>query len=445
MDLEQIRKNENGMILQFAIPSIIAMVLTAMITVVDGFFVGNYVGKEGMAAVNLGLPIVYLFLAVGLMIAVGGMAIAGRKLGAGEIKMCNDVFNQTMLTTVLISVLLSVIVFLGFEPFLYILHAKGQVVVYFKEYYTILLFELPIMVINSSFGMFIRGEGNPQYFMKVNIITVLLNVILDYIFAAKLGMGVSGIAAASLLAAIVTFVVTIYFFAKKSKVYKIQKFVYRNEVLKEILLNGSSEFIGEMSMCISMFAYNFVIMRQIGVDGVTAFTIVGYISYVFSMIVIGFGQGASPLISFTYGANDVVLAKEIRKRTNLFVFGVGVLTIVILLFGMGWYSTLFVKSEIVQEMVCAGIKIYMISFLISGINVITSFYFTSIGKAKESAVISSSRGLVVLLICILVLPRLFGMTGVWLAAPVTEAVTLLLSVRYISKDSKSCQLQAGMI
>lgn len=439
MELEQIRKNKNSMILQFAVPSIIAMVLTALITVVDGFFVGNYVGKEGMAAVNLGIPIVYLFLAMGLMLAVGGMAISGRKLGAGEIKICNDVFNQTMFITVLVSALLGIIVYLCFEPLLFVLRADGRVAVYFKEYYTILLFELPIMVINSAFGMFIRGEGNPQYFMKVNVVNVLLNILLDYIFAAKLGMGVSGIATASLIAAIVTLLAILYFFAKKSKIYKIQKFSYRNEVLKEILLNGSSEFIGEMSMCISMFAYNFVIMRQIGVDGVTAFTIVGYVSYVFSMIVIGFGQGASPLISFSYGAKEFELAKEIRKNTNVFVLGVGAVTILILLFGMDWYSTLFVKNEVVQEMVQMGIKIYMISFLISGMNVITSFYFTSIGKAKESAVISLSRGLVVLLICIFVFPLLFGMTGVWMTAPVTEGITLLISMDYIRKDAIKCK------
>ena len=439
MELEQIRKNKNSMILQFAVPSIIAMVLTALITVVDGFFVGNYVGKEGMAAVNLGIPIVYLFLAMGLMLAVGGMAISGRKLGAGEIKICNDVFNQTMFITVLVSALLGIIVYLCFEPLLFVLRADGQVAVYFKEYYTILLFELPIMVINSAFGMFIRGEVNPQYFMKVNVVNVLLNILLDYIFAAKLGMGVSGIATASLIAAIVTLLAILYFFAKKSKIYKIQKFSYRNEVLKEILLNGSSEFIGEMSMCISMFAYNFVIMRQIGVDGVTAFTIVGYVSYVFSMIVIGFGQGASPLISFSYGAKEFELAKEIRKNTNVFVLGVGAVTILILLFGMDWYSTLFVKNEVVQEMVQMGIKIYMISFLISGMNVITSFYFTSIGKAKESAVISLSRGLVVLLICIFVFPLLFGMTGVWMTAPVTEGITLLISMDYIRKDAIKCK------
>ena len=174
MNLETIREKRIGMILQFSIPSIIAMVLTSMITVVDGFFIGNYVGKEGMAAVNLGLPIVYLYLAVGLMISVGGVAIAGMAFGAGNVKKCNDVFNQTILTTVTVSVLLSILVLLCFQPMLHILHAEGQVAEYFKEYYLIMLAELPVMVINSSFGMFIRGEGNPQFFMGTNIINVLL-------------------------------------------------------------------------------------------------------------------------------------------------------------------------------------------------------------------------------------------------------------------------------
>lgn len=194
-------------------------------------------------------------------------------------------------------------------------------------------------------------------------------------------------------------------------------------------------------MSISMFAYNFVIMRQIGVDGVTAFTIVGYVSYVFSMIIIGFGQGTSPLISFTYGAQEEELAESIRKKTNMFVFGTGVSVFVIMTILSDWYSGLFVKNNTVRDMVQSGMIIFMISFLFSGINTITSFYFTSIGKAKESAIISSSRGLVVLLICIFTLPMLFGMTGVWMAAPVTEGITILLSIwftyRYVQKMTKN--------
>jgi putative MATE family efflux protein len=436
MNLENIQNNKVKTILQFSIPSIIAMVLTSLITVADGFFIGNYVGKEGLAAVNLGLPIVYLYLAVGLMVSVGGVAISSMALGGEDIEKCNSVFNQSMCTALGITALLSIMMFLFFDPMLYILNADTKVTGLFKNYYGIMLLQLPIMVINASFGMFIRGEGNPQYFMQVNILNVLLNILLDYLFVRWFAWGVKGVAVASLLSAIVTLLCILYFFIRKSKVYKFRRFHFSKEVLHRTLLNGSSEFVGEMSMSISMFAYNYVILRNIGVDGVTAFTIVGYIAYIFSMVIIGFGQGASPLISFTYGAKEPLLAANLRRITNFMVFIVGAVVILFVVIGANKYSHLFVKSDVVVQMVRSGMIIYAASFLFSGINTISSFYFISIGKAKESAIISSARGLVILLICIFTLPPLFAMTGVWLVAPITELLTLLLSLFFIQKERK---------
>lgn len=434
MNLENILQNKNKAILQFGIPSIIAMVLTSLITVVDGFFIGNYVGKEGLAAVNLGLPIIYLFLGVGLMISVGGVAIAGMALGEQNIKKCCDVFNQTIWTAIVLTIVLDVIMWFCFSPMLKFLNANAQVAGYFKEYYGIILFQLPIMVINAAFGMFIRGEGKPQYFMQVNILNVLLNVLLDYAFVCWFGWGVKGVAAASLIAAVVTLFCTIRFFTRKAEVYKFHRFTFQTKVLVSTLLNGGSEFVGEMSMSISMFAYNYVILRYIGVDGVTAFTIVGYISYIFSMVLIGFGQGASPLMSFAYGAKELLLAISLRKITNRMVFIAGTVVFLLVLIGSGWYGSLFVKNTEIREMVHIGAIIFGVSFLFSGINTITSFYFTSIGKAFESAVISSARGLVILLICIFTLPPLLGITGVWLVAPITEFLTLLFSAGFIAKE-----------
>lgn len=436
MNLENIRSGKAGTILRFSIPSIIAMVLTSLVTVADGFFIGNYVGKEGIAAVNLGLPVIYLYLAVGLMISVGGMAIAGMALGGGNIKKCNDVFNQTMSAAAIASIFISVIVWFCLDPMLRLLNADALVAGFFKDYYGIMLFALPVTVINASFGMFIRGEGNPQYFMQVNILNVLLNIFLNYLFVRWFGWGVKGIAFASLLSAVVSLICILFFFAKKSRVYKFRSFAYSSEVMRNTLLNGISEFVGEMSLSISMFAYNYVIMKNIGVDGVTAFTIVSYIAYVFSMVLIGFGQGASPLISFTYGAKEHLLAIDLRKITNRMVLIAGIVVFLFVLAGSGWYSGIFVKSEEVQRLVRSGIGIFGLSFIFSGVNVITSFYFTSIGKAMESAVISSARGLIILLICIFVFPPLFGMTGVWLAAPVTEALTLFLSLIFIMKEKR---------
>lgn len=435
MDLERIRQNTAGVILQFSVPAIIAMVLTSLVTVVDGYFIGNYVGEPGIAAVNLGLPVIYLFLSVGLMVSVGGAAIAGMSFGAGDLRACNQVFRQTVVTTITFSVLTGLLVALFFEPMLDILGAEGLVRDYFKTYYGILILELAVMVVNSSLGMFIRGEGEPQYYMKVNIAGVLTNVILDYLFAAVFRIGIAGIAFASLVSALVSSALILRFYLKKAAVYRLGRFSFSAAVLKRTLLNGSSEFVGEMSTGIAMFAYNYVIMRRIGVDGVTAFTIVGYISYVFSMIVIGFGQGAGPLVSFCHGAGEHGLAVGLRRRTNALVFAIGAAAFVLMMLLSGWYSGIFVESDAVREMVRSGMVIFMVSFFFSGINAVTSFYFTAVGKAAESAVISLSRGLVVLLACIFVLPAYLGMTGVWLAAPVTEVITVCISAALVRREA----------
>jgi len=436
MNLESMKKKTVQMILKFSIPSIIAMVLTSFITIVDGFFIGNYVGKEGLAAVTLGLPILYVYLAIGIMFGVGGITIAGIALGARDIKKSNDVFNQTVISTIIVSVLISLCVWFFFKTIMGVMDMNAQVASCFYKYYSIMVFAYPVMIVNSSLGMFIRGEGKPQIFMMINVLTVICNVILDYLFIGWFHLGIEGVASASLISLIVGLLNMLLFFLKRSSVYKFSKFEFSEIVLRNTVLNGSSEFIGQLSMSISMFAYNWVIMRTAGVAGVAAFTIIGYVAYLFNMVIIGFGQGASPLISFSYGAKEIELSKTIRKKTNLFVFFSGAVVIILMLFASNWYSGVFVTSESVETLIHSGVCIFIISFLFSGVNTITSFFFTSIGKAKESALISLSRGLVVLLICIFTLPLLFGMTGVWLVAPVTEAITIVLSVMLIRQNEK---------
>ncbi|WP_054692988.1 MATE family efflux transporter [Syntrophomonas palmitatica] len=436
MDLQRIKDKTAVMIFQFSIPSIISMVLTSLITIVDGFFIGNYVGKEGIAAVTLGLPVLYVYLAIGIMFGVGGIAIAGIALGAQDLKKSNDVFNQTVVSAIIVSVLISLLVWFFFNPIMGLMNMDAQVARCFYSYYSIMVLAYPVMIVNAALGMFIRGEGKPQLFMMINILTVICNVLLDYLFIRLVHWGIGGIAWASLISLNIGLVCMVGFFLKKSDVYKFRYFQFSKSVLRDTVLNGSSELIGQMSLCISMFAYNWVIMKTAGVAGVAAFTIVGYVAYLFNMVIIGFGQGASPLISFSYGAKELNLSQTIRKMTNLLVFLTGAAAMMVMLIASDWYSGIFVNSRTVESLIESGISIFVVSFLFSGVNTITSFYFTSIGKAKESALISSSRGLVVLLICILTLPSLLGMTGVWLVAPVTEAFTIVLSFVLISKNNK---------
>ena len=436
MNVDSIRAGRTRAILAFSVPAIISMVLTSLINVADGFFMGNFVHKDAIAAVNLGLPIIYLFLATGLMVSVGGSVLAGMSMGRKDEESCRSVFSQTMATCAASSVLLSVVMFFLLRTILAVLGAEGDVAKYFLQYYTILLFELPVMTVNASLGMFVRAEGRPQFYMAVTAFTCVLNILLDWLFTAGFGFGVRGIAAASLVSALLGFAFLLFYFLKKARVFRFVRFRFDRKVFRDTMLNGLSEFIGELSMCISMAAYNFVIMRRIGVDGVTAFTVVGYTTYVFSMVVCGFGQGMAPLSSFVYGAKEKLLARNLFTRTVLLVLAAGCTTVALVGFGSGWYSRIFVEDAAVQQMIKSGILIFMWSYILCGLNAIASFYFTSIGKAKESAVISSARGLVILLAAIFVLPTILGMNGVWLASPATEILTLAITLFYLKKDRK---------
>lgn len=441
MDLEKIKKNQFQTICQYSIPAIISMVLSSMITIADGFFAGNYVGKEGIAAINLGLPIVYLYLGLGLMISVGGSSLASMRLGAGDKDQSIAIFNQTIVTTSMITLALSGVILIFFQPIQSILHINGQVAAFFKDYYIIMLAELSILVLNNTFGMFIRAEGNPQFFMKNSILNVLTNIILDYLFAGRLHLGIKGIAMASLISSSICFLFLLQYFIRSSKIYRFQKFTFISEILRRTIYTGASEFIGEISMSITMYGYNLVILKRIGVDGITAFTIVGYIAFVFNMIILGFGQGICPLVSFTYGAEEKDLARRIRKKTNTCVLALGIFVVFLMMLISDWYSGLFVKSETIKGMVQTGMLIFMLSFVFSGINTITTFYFTAIGRAKEAAVISSLRGMIILLICIFTLPMIFGMTGVWMVAPVTEVITIPICIYFLIKQDAIIKTQ----
>lgn len=439
MDIKQIKENKLKMLLAFSIPSIIAMMLQTVITITDGYFTGNYVGENALAAINLGLPILYFYLGAGLCVGVGGSVICGRLLGAKEKQKASEVFSQTMVTAVGVCIIISFFAFVLFSPILNVLRAGADLAGYFTEYYRIMLFTYPLMVAGTILGMFIRVDGKSQVCMMVSIAGCILNMILDYIFVAVLSLGVQGSAIGSLIVQIVTVLILLgYFFSQKAGI-RFHRFRFDKIINREMLLNGSSEFIGEMASAISMFAFNYVLMKYVGAEGVAAFTILGFVVYGYSMICIGFGQGIVPLISICWGARETETAFDIRKITNRILFVMGFLIAGIFFLTGRNYAGVFGCSSNVADMVASGFRIYAVTFLVMGYDVINSMYFTSCGDAKSSALISALRGIVLLLGFTLVLPAIFGMTGVWMAAPCTETLTAVVSVYLLRKQKNRLQ------
>lgn len=436
MGIKEIKENKLKMILRFSIPSIIAMLLETIITITDGYFTGNYVGENALAAINMGLPILYFYLGIGLCVGVGGTVICGKMLGAKDKHKASEVFSQTVVTAAMVCILTSFAVALLFSPILRVLRADGNLSVYFTQYYKIMLFTYPMMVIGTILGMFIRMDGKPQVCMMVSIVSCILNTVLDYILVGRLALGVQGSAIASFVVQAIAVIVQVVYFMEASLNIRFQRFRFDRTVNKETILNGSSEFIGEMASAISMFAFNYVLMKYVGTEGVASFTILGFAVYGYSMIAIGFGQGLTALVSVCWGAKEWKTATELHKITNRILFGIGILFAIFFVVLGRRYASMFGCSRGVEDMVSEGFRFYAVTFLIMGYNVINSMYFTSCGDALSSAIISSLRGIVLLLAFVLIFPAIWGMTGVWMAAPATETLTAIVSVFLIIKQKK---------
>ena len=436
MNIETIKKNRLGTILQFSIPSIISMLLSTLITITDGYFTGNYIGEEALAAINLGLPILYFYLGVGLCIGVGGSVICGRLLGAKETQKASEVFSQSIVTAAIICVITSLAVYLLFTPILRVLRADGILTLYFTQYYKVMLFNYPLMVVGTTLGMFIRLDGKPQVCMLISIGSCLLNAVLDYVLVAGFGMGVFGSAFASLAVQLLSVVIQLFYFFGTSSGIRVTRYRFDGAVHKEMLFNGSSEFIGEMASAVSMFAFNYVLMKYVRTEGVAAFTILGFAVYGFSMISIGFGQGLTVLASICWGAREEKTAMELRIMTNRILFVIGVIFAVFFIVWGRNYAGMFGCSSQVTDMVSEGFRFFAVTFLFMGYDVINSMYFTSCGDAKSSALISSLRGFVLLLLFTFVFPAIWGMTGVWMATPATETLTAIVSVWLIKKQKR---------
>lgn len=316
------------------------------------------------------MPILYFYLAIGLCVGVGGSVINGRLLGGREKQKASEVFTQTVITLAVICTVISFAVFCFFTPIQGIFKADGVLSEYFAEYYRIMLSAYPLMVTGTTLGMFLRAAGKPQICMGISVIGCILNIILDFVFVAMMGLGVQGSAIGTLMTQLITVVFSAVCFLKPDSAVRFCRFTFDGRVLKETILNGSSEFIGEMASLISMYIYNYVLMKYVGAQGVAAFTILGFVVYGYSMICIGFGQGIVPLVSVCMGAGEMKLAMNIRKTVNQLLFIFGILIAGSFFMAGRTYAGMFGCSSLVADMVSAGFRIYAVTFPVMGYNVV---------------------------------------------------------------------------
>ena len=425
-------------LLRFVLPCIGTMLFTSIYGIVDGLCVSNFVGKTAFAAVNLIMPLPMLLGTIGFMLGTGGSAIVGITLGEGNGKKADELFSLFLSSALAAGIVFSAVGLVIIEPVAELLGAKGEMLDYALRYGRILLVSLPTFILQNMFQSFFVTAEKPHLGFAFTVGAGCTNMVLDVVLVGVLRWGVEGAAVATFLSQIVGGLLPVFYFLDRNNTSRLHlsRTKFHGRVLRNACINGSSELMTNLSMSLVNILYNYQLLRFAGEDGVAAYGVIMYASFLFVAVFVGYAVGSAPIVSYHYGANN---RKEVNNlyRKSLKLIGVVAVGMTIgSMFIIPHVARFFVGyDENLLILTTRAFRLYGLSFLIMGFNVYASSFFTALGDGVTSALISFLRTLLFQLLALILLPLVLGIEGVWLAVTVAEAGALCVTVRmFVRKD-----------
>lgn len=415
--------------MKYALPGVAGLLFLGIQSVIDGIVLGRFVGANALASVNLVLPCYSLISAFAIVMGIGGQTLVSISLGRGDKQEANNALRSVFVFLLGMSVVVSLVIFLSAGKIASFLGANEVLLPDAVHYIRALVPFFPLLCAMFFGDYIIKAMGHLLYATSVMGMTVVLNIVLDLVFVAVLGWGVMGAGLATGIAFTMGACFNVPRLFSRHEVVAVQRGRYDRRLVWNAFYNGSSEGMSELSVAITVFLFNITMMRYLGESGVAAFTAINYILFIGTTVFLGISDGIIPIIGYNYGARKQERIKSILKlaaRTNSLI-GIG-LFLLLLLFGEQVIG-LFFKDHGSEafEIASRGVSIYCFAFLLCGLNILASSYFTAIGNAKISIIISALRGLVFVGIGILVLPAVFGIDAIWYDVPIAEICTLSVS------------------
>lgn len=412
------------------------MICTSLYSIVDGFFVSNFVGKTPFAAVNLIMPIAMGVGTIGFMIGTGGSAVISKTLGEGKHEQANQYFSMLIYIAVALSVVVSIIGFIFIKPISASLGATGELLENCIIYGRIIFISMTAFILQNIFQNFFVTAEKPALSLKISIMAGITNVVLDFLFIAVFHWGIAGAAVATALGQVVGGIVPIIYFSKNNdSLLQLTKTKFYGKILLKACTNGSSEMVTNLSSSFVSILYNYQLIKIAGENGIAAYGIIMYVYFIFMAIFIGFSIGTAPIVGYHYGAaNHDELKSLFSKSIKLIAISGVVLTLLAEVFAAPLVK-IFASYDIeLFTITCHGFRLYSIAFMFMGINVWGSAFFTALNNGIVSATISFLRTLVFQVIVILILPIFFGINGIWLAIVVSELLALFITITFLIKN-----------
>lgn len=429
-----------GKLIKFTLPSIAMMIFTSIYSVVDGFFVSNFAGKTPFAAVNLIMPVLQILGTVGFMFGTGGTALISNTYGAGDKEKANRYFSLIVYVAFGLGLTLAILGFVFIHPIAVFLGARGELLNNCVVYARIILCALPFFVLQMMFQSFFLAAEKPQLGLLVTISAGLTNMGLDAVLVILLPREykLAGAAIATAFAQMVGGIVPlVYFFRENSSILRLGKTKYEGKAILKACTNGSSEFMSNVSMNLVGILYNLQLMKYAGEDGVAAFGVMMYVSMIFSAAFLGYTIGAAPVIGFHDGAQNHDELKELLKKSLVVIAVFGVAMVVLAeLFGVP-ISKMFVGYDgDLLALTISGFRIFALCFAFLGFGIFVSGFFTALNDGLTSAFIAFLRTLVFQTAAIMILPMIWGISGVWISVVAAEFMSLVLGSAFLVMKKK---------
>lgn len=429
---ELARNFRTGSLLLFALPSMAMMLCLTLYTLADGFFIARFVGDLALSALNMFNPMWGLMMALGVMLGGGGSAMVGQLLGRRRVEQACRILTALVLLCAVLGLVIGICCRCWQSELVALLGASPAQTPYCLAYLGTLMLFAPAFLLQLLFQTFFVTAGKPQLGFVVSVLAGLVNGGLDYLFMGPLQMGLGGAALATGCGGVVCAAAGCVFFCQPGKELRFARPQLGVRRLVKICSNGASEMVSNLAMALSCYLYNIAFLELAGEAGVAALVLVYYFEFVFTAVFFGYAQGVSPVISYKYGAGDRPQLRLVLSRSLLILSVGAVLMFTLSLLAADSTLGLFTPAGgRVFALAHNGFVYYAVSFLFVGFGIFASAAFTALSNGFISALISGVRLLVLLPACILLLPRLFGLPGLWSAISVAEFIGMLLGLIFL--------------
>ncbi|MDO5349742.1 MAG: MATE family efflux transporter [Lachnospiraceae bacterium] len=416
-------------LLRFAAPTIIMMLFMGLYTIADTIFVAQFVHTDALSAINMVCPVVNVTVGLGTMIAAGGNAIVSREMGAGKNREAKEDFTLLIITGGVIGFVILICGMIWIDNIIYMLGASNLLFPYCKDYLLILLLFIPANILQVLFSNLFVTAGKPGLGFGLSLLAGIANIVLDYVFIALCHLGIRGAALGTGFGYLIPTIAGLIYFTKNKGTLSFIKPRLKWKVIKESCINGSSEMVSQLAAAVTTFLFNVTGMDLLGENGVAAITIIIYSQFLLNTLYIGYAMGIAPVIGFSSGNKNSIQLKTVFQISIQFIAAASGFIFIISRFGGANIVRLFAdNASEVYQIAAKGFSVFSYNFLFCGLNIFTSSMFTALSNGKVSAILSFLRTFGLLAGGILLLPKICGATGIWLAVPFAEGIMFLVSI-----------------